>query len=108
MCAADGRWRHVGGVGGLPDFVRGAQCARRGQAVVALPSRTARQQPRIVVRLSGPCSVAAADADLIVTEYGVARLRDASLDQRVRRMLAIAHPQDRDVLQASARGLGLL
>ena len=108
VAGPDGRWRHVGGVGGLPDFVRAAQCARRGQAVIALPSRSARQQPRIVPRLSGPCTVAASDADLICTEYGVARLRHASLDQRARSMLAIAHPEDRDALAAAAHGLGLV
>jgi acyl-CoA hydrolase len=108
VTAQDGRWRYVGGVGGLPDFVRAAQCACRGQAVIALQSRSARQQPRIVARLSGPCTVAASDADLVCTEYGVARLRHASLDQRVRSMLAVAHPEDRDALAAAAHGLGLL
>lgn len=104
----DGRWRHLGGVGGLPDFVRAAQCANRGQSVMALPSRSAGQQSRIVARLSGPCTVAASDADMICTEYGVARLRHASLDQRVRSMLAIAHPQDRKALAKAAHGLGLV
>lgn len=104
----DGRWRFVGGVGGLPDFVRAAMLAPRGQAVVALGSRTPRGQSRIVARLSGPCTIAASDADIVATEHGVARLRETSLDERVRRMLAIAHPEDRDALAAQARGLGLL
>ena len=104
----DGRWRFVGGVGGLPDFIRAAVQAPRGQAVVALGARTPRGQPRIVARLSGPCSIAASDADVIATEHGVARLRDATLDDRARRMLAIAHPEDRDALATQARSLGLL
>lgn len=104
----DGRWRFVGGVGGLPDFVRAAVLAPRGQAVVALGSRTPRGQARIVARLSGPCTIAASDADIVATEHGVARLRETSLDERVRRMLAIAHPGDRDALATQARGLGLL
>jgi acyl-CoA hydrolase len=104
---ADGRWRFVGGVGGLPDFVRAAQQAPRGRAVIALASRSPRGQPRIVARLSGPCTVAAADADVIVTEHGVAHLRDATLDERVRRMVAIAHPEDRAALLAQARAAGL-
>lgn len=104
----DGRWRHVGGIGGMPDFVRAAQYANRGQAVIALTSRSAQQHPRIVVRLNGPCTVAASDADLICSEFGVARLRHATLDQRVRSMLAIAHPADRDMLNAAAHGLGLI
>jgi acyl-CoA hydrolase len=105
---AQGRRRYVGGVGGLPDFVRGALAARRGQSVIALASRTARGQPRIVARLSGPCTVAAADADLVATEHGVARLRNATLDERVRGMLAVADPQDHDGLTVSAREMGLL
>lgn len=104
----DGRWRFVGGVGGLPDFVRAAFLAPRGQAVVALAARTPRGRPRIVGRLSGPCTVAASDADLVATEHGVARLRDASVDERVRQMLAVAHPEDRDALASQARVAGLL
>ncbi|MEO7940178.1 MAG: acetyl-CoA hydrolase/transferase C-terminal domain-containing protein [Burkholderiaceae bacterium] len=105
---ADGRWRHVGGVGGLPDFMRAARLSRNGKAVIALPSRASHARPRIVARLSGPCTVAASDADCIATEYGVARLRDASYDQRVRQMLAIAHPEDREMLTAQAQAWGLL
>lgn len=105
---ADGRWRFVGGVGGLPDFMRAAVQAPRGQAVVALAARTGQARARIVARLSGPCSVAASDADVVVTEHGVARLRGATLDARARRMIAIAHPQDRETLGAQARALGLL
>jgi acetyl-CoA hydrolase len=104
----DGAWRWVGGVGGLPDFTRGALLAPGGQAVLALASRSSQQAPRIVARLSGPTTLAASDADLVVTEHGVARLRDASMRQRAQRMIAVAHPQDRDTLSAQARALGLL
>jgi acyl-CoA hydrolase len=37
----------------------------------------------------------------------VARLRNASIGQRVQRMLAIAHPEDRPALALQARALGL-
>lgn len=107
----EGRCRYVGGVGGLNDFVRAARHARRGQAVLALPSRTAAGQqgrPRIVSRLSGPATIAAVDADVIVTEQGVARLRDASLRQRVEQMIAIAAPEDRENLARSAHANGWL
>jgi acyl-CoA hydrolase len=108
VAGQDGRWRHVGGVGGLPDFARAAPLSRNGQAVIALASRTPGRKPRIVARLNGPCTIAASDADLIVTEYGVARLRDASFDERVQRMLRVAHPEDRESLATAARDLGLL
>lgn len=106
-----GALRQVGGVGGLNDFVRGARHAAQGLSVVALPSRQATRDgtpgtPRIVAALSGPATVAAADADVIVTEYGVARLRDATLDERARALIAIAHPDDREALLAAATRSG--
>jgi acyl-CoA hydrolase len=104
----NGELRYVGGVGGLNDFIRAARLAPRGQAVIALPSRQPDGRPRIVARLGGPATVAASDADIVVTEHGVARLRDASLDQRARRLIAIADPADRDGLNLAARSMGLL
>lgn len=107
VVGADGRWRYVGGIGGLPDFMRAAVRAPRGQSVLALASRTPSGRARIVARLSGPCTVAAMDTDLVVTEHGVARLREASVGERVRQMLAVADPQDREALAQQARALGL-
>lgn len=106
-----GRVRYVGGVGGLNDFVRAARHARRGHAVLALPSRTrpgSEGRARVVARLAGPATVAAVDADIIVTEQGVAHLRDASISERARRMIAIAAPEDREDLERAARSNGWL
>jgi acetyl-CoA hydrolase len=89
---------YVGAVGGAVDFLRGARSARRGLPIVALPSR-ARQASRIVAALHGPVSTARSDAGLVITEHGVADLRGTSLAQRVRRMLDIAHPDDRCALE---------
>ena len=116
VLAADGRRRFVGGVGGLNDFMRAARLASGGKAIVALPSRQAGEKrrrserfvPRIVASLSGPATVAACDADLVVTEHGVAHLRDASADERARRLIAIAHPDDRDTLWSAAQRLGIM
>ena len=101
MLASDGRPRAVGGVGGLVDFVRAARLARGGRAVIALPSRQAAGAARIVARLSGPVTIDAADADTVVTEYGVAELRDRSPEQRAEALIAIAHPDDRETLRRS-------
>lgn len=108
VVGADGRWRMVGGVGGLADFMRAAVMAPRGQAVIALPARTPRGQRRVVSRLAGPATLSASDADIVVTDHGVARLRGCSVGERVRAMIAIAHPEDRDALGQEARGLGLI
>jgi acyl-CoA hydrolase len=96
----------IGLVGGQGDFVRGAQMAAGGRAVIAMPA-TARngQLSKIVSRLSGVVTTARSDADLIVTEFGVAELRGQPLDERVRRMIAISHPNFRESLEREAHAM---
>ena len=96
--------KYLGAVGGAMDFLRAAANSDGGLPIVALPA-TARGQSRIVAQLSGPVSTPRADAGLIVTENGIADLRGLSLRQRVQAMLAIAAPEHRDALTASARNL---
>jgi acyl-CoA hydrolase len=98
---------YVGGTGGQGDFVRGAMMAARGHSVIALPS-TARDGgiSRIVPVLKDvPVTTPRSDADIVVTEFGAAELRGQPLDERIRRMVAISHPNFRDSLQREARAL---
>jgi acetyl-CoA hydrolase len=98
---------YVGGTGGQGDFVRGAMMAARGHSIIALPS-TARDGAvsRIVPVLKEvPVTTPRSDADIVVTEFGVAELRGQPLDERIRRMIAISHPNFRDSLQCEARVL---
>jgi acetyl-CoA hydrolase len=92
--------RYLGAVGGLLDFVRGAQLSPGGRSIMALPSATADgRHSRIVGSLDGrPVACPKADADIVVTEYGVADLRGRGLNERRRRLAAIAHPKFRDTL----------
>ena len=89
---------YVGAVGGVLDFTRAAHASQGGLPIFALPS-TARAQSRIVACLSGPATVPRADAGVVVTEYGVADLRDQPLRERARRLIAIAHPDFRESLE---------
>jgi acyl-CoA hydrolase len=57
---------------------------------------------RIVARLSGPVTTARSDADIIVTDFGAAELRGQTLAERVRRMIAISHPDFRESLEREA------
>lgn len=97
--------RYVGTIGGQVDFVRGAVSSSGGHSIIALPARTASsQRARITSRISsGVITTARSDADIFVTEFGVAQLRGATISERVRRMIAIAHPDDRDDLLRQAR-----
>ena len=93
--------RYVGAVGGAMDFLRGAAGSPDGVPIVALPS-TSRGTSRIVASLSGPVSTPRAEQVVVVTEHGTADLRGLTTDQRVEQMIAIAHPDHRAALDASA------
>jgi acetyl-CoA hydrolase len=91
--AVDGRY--IGAVGGVPDFHNAAYVHRNGRAIIALASQAPSGRSRIVARLSGPATLPASVADLVVTEFGVASLRDRSLEERRNALIAIAHPDHR-------------
>lgn len=99
--------RHVGAVGGLAVFARAAARSRAGRSITALPSTAAGgTRSRIVANLNGGvATVPRADADLVVTEHGVADLRGATLAERARRLIAVAHPEHRSWLSGHASAL---
>jgi 4-hydroxybutyrate CoA-transferase len=100
--------RQVSGTGGLLDFVRGARLSRGGRSILALPSSAAAGKvSRIVARLGAGDVVSCprADADIVVTEHGVARLRDKSLDERAEALIRIAAPAFRDQLASAWRAM---
>ena len=107
-------FKQYSGTGGQLDFVRGACMAKGGQSFLALPStyEAKGEGPKSCIVLSLPpgevVTVSRTDVDKVVTEYGVAELRNKSIVQRVQAMIAIAHPQFRDELTAGAKKEGLL
>ena len=98
------------GTGGQSDFVRAANRSRGGKAFIVLPS-TARNDTisRIVPTLTPGTHVSTSknDVDYVVTEYGVAQLRGKSAKQRVRELIAIAHPAFRSELTAQAKRMNI-
>lgn len=96
----------ISGVGGSLDFVEGAAYSEGGVSILALPSTTEDgTRSKIVPRLGAetPVSIPRYCADVVVTEYGAARLRGRTLRQRAEALLAVAHPAFRDGL-ATALG----
>lgn len=111
VCAESIGNRHVSGSGGQSDFVRGAVMSEGGKSFIAFPSTAAGGRlSRIKLTLSEGAIVTTSknDVDMIVTEYGIARLRGKTLSQRARALIAIAHPNFRDELTSEARKSGLL
>ncbi|MEG0002466.1 MAG: acetyl-CoA hydrolase/transferase C-terminal domain-containing protein [Comamonas sp.] len=97
--------RYLGAVGGQVDFVRAGVASRGGRSIIAVPSATPDgKHSRIVASLAGrPVTTARSDVDVIVTEFGAAHLRGCGLHERARRLIAIAHPDHRDALQAALK-----
>lgn len=89
------------GAGGLPAFALGAQLSRGGRLVICLPSTARRGQvPRIVPSIgeNGLVTLPRHLADAVVTEHGVALLRDRSLDERAQALIEVADPLHRPAL----------
>lgn len=99
--------RIISGVGGQMDFVRGASLAPHGKSIIALPSRTARGEARIVPTLKPAAGVTTTrnHVQYVVTEYGIAGLHGKTLDERAEALIRIAHPDDRDRLWQAARDM---
>lgn len=92
--------RQISGSGGLVDFVRGARASRGGRAIICLrATRDGGKQSNIVVRLDSVATIGRADIDIVVTEFGVARLAHASVEARANALIAIAAPEFRESLR---------
>ncbi|MGF6906937.1 4-hydroxybutyrate CoA-transferase [Fusobacterium sp. PH5-44] len=102
VCSESVGLRQFSGIGGQVDFVRGAAFSKGGKSILAFPS-TAKNDTisKIVPFLTEGSAVTTSrtDADYIVTEYGVAKLKGNTLRERAKQLINIAHPNFRDSLK---------
>ncbi len=97
----------IGALGGQVDFSRGGMASTGGRSIIALQA-TARKGAvnRIVAKLpDATVTTPRSDADVVVTEWGVAHLRGKSLGQRARALAAIAEPRFREELERASAAL---
>ncbi|PNU04227.1 acetyl-CoA hydrolase/transferase family protein [Novosphingobium guangzhouense] len=94
---------YMGGTGGQVDFVRAGARSPGGASLMVLAA-TAKGGTisKIVPALCGPVTSARSEVDVVVTEYGAARLKGQTLAERARRLVAIAHPDFREGLDRAA------
>ncbi|MCD5414204.1 MAG: 4-hydroxybutyrate--acetyl-CoA CoA transferase [Clostridiales bacterium] len=108
--------RQFSGTGGQSDTAVGAQRSIGGKSIIALTSTAMvknnssgerKEVSKIVNALRSGAAVTLSrnDVDYVVTEYGVAALRGASIRERVERLINIAHPKFRDHLKNEAERL---
>ncbi len=95
--------KQVGGGGGLIDFLRGAKSCRGGRSILAVHSTAKKGQISKIVPLlrAAPVTGMRSDIDYVVTEYGVARLANLSVEKRAEALINIAHPGFRTELTSA-------
>ncbi len=98
----------LSGAGGLLAFSIGSYLSKNGRFIIVFPS-TAKDGAisRIVpmLRCGSKITVPHTLADIVVTEYGIARLRGKSQRERAEELTVVARPDFRDDLKKTAREL---
>lgn len=93
--------RAVSGIGGAPDFSRGARYSVGGKSIIALPA-TAKggTVSRIVSGFAPgqPVSLGRTDIDYVVTEFGIASLVNKPAPEKARALIEVAAPKFREQL----------
>ncbi|NCF43723.1 MAG: acetyl-CoA hydrolase [Proteobacteria bacterium] len=93
--------RQLSGTGGSVDFMRAAKASKGGRSIVAMNATArGRSVSRIVPKVEMVTALRT-DVDTVVTEYGVAQIKDLPNRARAEALIAIAAPQFRDELRDS-------
>ena len=104
ICADSIGTRMFSGVGGQHDFMYGGSLSEGGKTFIAMLAASGKGVSKIVPTLKPGAGVVTtrAQAQYIVTEYGIAYLRGKDLAQRAKALIAIAEPSAREELERAA------
>jgi len=108
-CCGNVGGRSHSGVGGQFQFTIGCAMSKGGRAVLAATSREKNGRSRFLPILDAGSSVdiPAVFVSWVATEYGIVNLMGCSGWEKARRIISIAHPDDREMLEKGAHELGL-
>ena len=99
--------RQFSGIGGHEDFVAQSGLELEDRSLICLPS-TAKMGGETVTRIlpalppGTTVTTPRHQVDVVITEYGAAELRGATMRERAAMLVEIAHPDFRDELRAAA------
>lgn len=105
VCAESIGSKQHSGTGGASDFAYGAYHSKGGRAILAQSSTTKKGTLSRIVPILEPGAIVSVSrnlTDMVVTEYGVAKLRARTVKQRVENLIAVAHPDFRAELRKEA------
>lgn len=110
VCSETIGTKQYSGTGGASDFAYGAYRSKGGKGIIALASTAKKGTVSKIQPILTPGSVVTISrniTDYIVTEYGIAKMRDCTMRQRVEGLISIAHPDFREELRKQANKLML-
>jgi len=99
--------KQISGTGGQLDFMHAASHSSTAKSVIALTSTAVSGKISRIVHNMSPGAVVSTprvDVDYVVTEFGIASLRNKTIRERTEAMIAVAHPAFREQLSLSALG----
>ena len=102
--------RQFTGMGGIGDFSKGATLCPNGKSIIVVESTTKDDRLSKIVPFftpGTPISVPRTDIEYVVTEYGIAKLAGASINEKARALINIAHPKFRDELIEEAKKMNI-
>lgn len=101
--------RPISSTGGQFQFAVGASLAKGGRGIIAATSRDTRGRSRFQPVLDSGSLVSVPDwlVTWVVTEYGIVNLTGCTDAERARKIISIAHPDDKAMLEEGARKLNL-
>ncbi|MGB7920277.1 MAG: GNAT family N-acetyltransferase [Desulfobacterales bacterium] len=94
----------------VADLVSGAEISPGGRTIFALTSRNKKGISNILISIKEfPNQFKARESvDVMVTEYGIARLKGFTLRERAQALIDIAHPADRPLLIEQAKAANII
>ncbi len=93
--------RQISGTGGSVDFMRAAKSSKRGKSIVAMNATAKNGEVSRIVQKVELVTALRTDVDIVVTEFGVANLKNLPVNQRADALTEIAAPQFREQLRRS-------
>ena len=90
--------RQISGTGGAVDFMRGARLSKGGRSIVAMTATARGGTQSRIVENTAIVTALRTDVDIVVTEYGIAKLHGVPEAARRQALIDIAHPDFRDQL----------
>lgn len=116
ICSESMGWKQYTHPGGQLDFVEGAFRSNGGMSIIATQSTatpssgSGKRISKIVPNVApgGIITTPRSCSDYVITEFGVAHIKGQSIRQRVKNVIAIAHPDYRDELEFEAKRRNLI